>query len=150
LRWLLWLATFGLAALAGPATAVLGGAAFAQEFQVSVKVDKTTAEVGDPLTFTLTLAGDLASVDLSRLEFPPEFTVAGRSQSTNFAMRSGAVERSMVLAIVLVPQEPGTFQLGPFTLKHGKQEFETEPIEVTVKKAPLPPKLQPHGGRFTL
>ena len=143
---IIWLVTFGLTALCAVASL-----AFAQEFAVSAKVDKTTANVGEPITLTLTLSGDIAQLDLSKLSFPEEFAVIGRSQSTNFIFRGGATERSMSLNIVLVAQRDGTFQLGPFSISQGKQEFHTEPISVTIKKSVLPPSSPPpQGGRFTI
>ena len=141
-----WFVTFGLTALCAVASL-----AFAQEFAVSAKVDKTTANVGEPITLTLTLSGDIAQLDLSKLSFPEEFAVIGRSQSTNVIFRGGATERSMSLNIVLVAQRDGTFKLGPFSISQGKQEFHTEPISVTIKKSVLPPSSPPpQGGRFTI
>ena len=134
---------WGLFALAAPAAA-------AQDLNISAKADKTTVDVGEPITLMLTLSGDLEGLQLPTPVFPPEFAVAGQSQSTNFSMRAGAVERAMSLSFVLIPQKAGTFKLGPFTVAHQKHEIQTAPIEITVKKSALPPKLRPQGERFTL
>ena len=139
IRWVLWLVTFGIAALA-----------WAGDLSFSAKVDKTSVELGQPINLTIILSGDLTGVELPPLEFPEGFSIAARSQSTNFSIRSGAMERSMSLIYVLVPQRLGTFQLGPFRLQHGQQELKTEPIDITVKKAPVPSPSQPQGERFIL
>ncbi len=123
---------------------------FAQDLNVSAEVDKTTVNAGEPVTLTLTLSGDLTDLKLPPPTFPQEFSVGGQSQSTNFSMRAGAVERSMRLTFVLIPQREGKFTLGPFTVEHHKKEFQTAAIEITVKKGALPPKPQPQGERFTL
>ena len=139
LRRLAWLSVFGWAALA-----------WAQDLTFSAKVDKTAVDLLDPITLTITIGGDASGVEVPTPEFPEGFAVAGRSQSTNFAIHAGATERSTSLAYVLVPQRAGTFQLGPFSIKHRDREFKTQPIQITVKKPVLPPQLQPQGGRFTL
>jgi hypothetical protein len=140
LRWLAWLAAFGVAALA-----------VAEDLAFSAKVDKTVVDLGDPITLTLTLSGDISGVDLSTLKFPEEFSIASQSQSTSFSIRAGVAERSMALIYVLIPQRAGTVKLGPFSIKRGEKELQTEPIEITIHKAVLPPTQQaPQGGRYTL
>lgn len=126
--------------------------AWADELTISVEADKTTVELGDPVTLTITLRGDLSDVDLSQLQFPEGVSIAGRSQSTSFSIRAGTMERSMSLVYVLIPQHPGAFQLGPFTIEHRHKELKTEPIDMTVKKRTLPPsqRLRPPSERFTL
>ena len=116
----------------------------------SAKVDKTSVNVGDPLILTITLGGDISGVEIPVFEFPEGLTVASRSQSSNFSIRLGTVERSLTLAYVLIPQQGGTFQLGPFQITQKNQKFSTEPITVTVEKPAIPPRLGPEGGRFTL
>jgi len=138
-RWIAWLSAFGLTALA-----------WAQDLTFSAKVDKTTVEVGDPINLILTFNGDVSGVELPPPQIPEGFVVAGRSQSTNFSIRAGAMERSTSLTFVLIPQRAGTFQLGPFLIRRHKDEFKTEPIEVTVKKSVLPPQSQPQAERFTI
>lgn len=136
-----------------PILLALGLAApvWAQELAFSAGVDKTTVDAGSPVTLTLTLSGDIAGVELPQIELPEGFSVAAQSQSTNFSLRAGAAQRSVSLAYVLIPRETGTFRLGPFNITHQKKEFQTEPIEITVKKSALPPApLQPRGERFTL
>ena len=136
---------------AGVLVCGLATAAWAQDLTVSAKVDKTTVGLGEPITLVVTIGGDLTGLEAKPLELPEGFAVGARSQSTNFSIRSGIMERTMSLMYVLVPQRAGTFQLGPFTVVHQKKEFKTEPIEITVSKPALPPSLQqPQGGRFTL
>ena len=124
--------------------------ASAQDLAFSATVDKTTVDVGDPITLTITISGDLTDAQLTQPEFPDGFSVAARSQATNFSIRAGVMERSVSVHFVLVPQQPGTFQLGPFHLARRSQAFTTDPIQITVQKRPVPPNLQPQGGRFLL
>lgn len=149
-RWSARLALFALSVLACPRATFFGEGAWAQDFAISAKVDKTAVMLGEPVDLTLTLTGDLSGVEVPAFQFPEGFVVAGRSQSTNVTIRSGAMERSMSLLYRLVPQRTGTFQLGPFEVKRLKKAFKTEAIEVIVSKPALPPHSQPQGERFTL
>jgi len=122
----------------------------AQDFTCSANVDKTSVKVGDPLNLTITLGGDLTGIKSPAFEFPKEFVVAARSQETNFSMRGRAIERSVSLHYVLVPQQAGSYQLGPFTIEQHGKPIKTEPIPITVEKSVLPPHFQPQGDRITL
>ena len=143
--------------LAASAAAVLlfAGAACAaeppQDLSVSAKVDKTAVDAGTPINFALTITGDLAGAKVPAPEFPEGFEVAGRTQATNVSVQMGAIQRSTSLVYVLVPTRAGTFKLGPFTIEQRGRKFETQPIEITVKKSPLPPTLKPdQSGRYTI
>lgn len=128
----------------------MAAAAWAQDLKFSAQVDKTAADVGEPVTLTLTLAGDTADATLRPLNLPEGLVIAAQSQQSNFTIHAGAMERAVSLVYVLVPQKAGTFTLGPFIVEHRKKEFQTAPVEVTVKKSALPPTLKPQGERFTL
>jgi uncharacterized protein (DUF58 family) len=126
--------------------------AAAQDLRIDAQVDKTTVEVGQPVTLTISLSGDLSGVQLPPPQFPEGLIVAAQSQSTSIAFRAGVQERATGLVFVLVPQRDGTFTLGPFPVTHGKQMLETPVITLTVSKSALPPNLrrQLDGPRFTL
>lgn len=138
-RWLLAFLLWGAAS-----------AGWTQDVAFSSTVDKTAVQVGDPITLTITLSGDASGVELPPPEFPEGFVVTGQSHTTNVSFRSGVAERVVSLVYVLVPQQPGTFKVGPFRFTRRGQEVSTEPIEITVTKRPSPPTLKPQGGRFLL
>lgn len=128
---------------------IIGMAVFAhaQDVVFSASVDKTTVVLGNPIQLTLTLTGDIAGAQLPPPELPEGFAVVGRSQSTNFSIRDGSVEQSVSLVYVLIPQIAGTFDLGPFTVSHGRQQMKTSSISVTVKKASFRPRPELPGSR---
>jgi hypothetical protein len=133
---------------AGPDTATL---VFAQDLAFTAAVDKTTVNVGEPIKLTITLGGDLTGVQLPPLELPEGLAVAAQSQSTNFAVRGGAAERSMSLVYIIIPQQAGSFELGPFAVTHRRKKITTDPIKITVEKPAVPPSLKSAPGeRFTL
>ena len=133
------------------AAAILVGVAgaAAQEVSCSAHVDKTTAPVGSPITLTLSVTGDVEQAELKPVTVPDAFAVMAQSRSTNFSINAGAVERSTSISYVLVPRRIGTFQLGPFTVRHQGKSYETQPVEVTVI-APEQRRAKPEGPRYLL
>ena len=124
--------------------------AIAQDTSFSAAIDKTTVNAGEPVALTLTLSGDIGGIEVPVFEFPEGFTVASRSQSSSFSIRLGAVDRSLALVYLLIPQQAGTFQLGPFQITHKGQTFSTEPLAVTVEKPAPQHRPSSPGERFTL
>lgn len=130
--------------------AAVAAADAAGEFSFSAKIDKTSVEANTPLTLVLTLSGDITGVELPKIELPDGFAVGATSQATNFTMHQGVTQRSIGLTYVIVPQREGTFQLGPFVVRRGKDEYRSEPIDVTVTKAAPSIQPAPEGERFLL
>ena len=117
--------------------------------RISATVDRTTVDLGSQLTLTITLDGDVANVSLKPFEFPKALQVVAQSRSSNLSMGAGEVKRSVSLIYVLVPQEAGTFRLGPFQVVHQGKPVVTDSLDIVVKKPLLPPTLHEHQ-RYTL
>jgi len=135
------------------AIAVAAPAAPAEDLSCSAEVDTPTVSAGSPVTFTLTCRGRVESLDLPKLEFPPSFVIAATSEATTVSVRMGRVERAVVKKAVLVPQEPGEFEIGPFSIAFGDGAVDTEPVSVTVEDAPsqpAPSRPKFDGERFTI
>src|SRR3989338_7747301 len=66
--------------------------AVAQDTSFSAAIDKTTVNAGEPVALTLTLSGDIGGIEVPVFEFPEGFTVASRSQSSNFSIRLGTID----------------------------------------------------------
>ena len=121
----------------------------APSINISAKVDKTAVDLGNRLTLTITLDGDLTNVNMQDFKLPPGLQIVAQSRASNVSMGGGEVKRSVSLIYVLLAQEPGTFQLGPFQIIHQGKPVLTEPIEIVVKK-PLVPPTQKDTQRYTL
>ena len=144
-RWLLFILV-----LAAPASASAAPSApAASDLKFSAHVDRTDMEAGTQFALTLALEGQFQGAELQPIEFPKGFIALAQSQASNVSVRAGLVTKAMTLTYLLVAQEPGTFQLGPFQLIHNGRPVLTDPITVTIKKPVLPPGLQPQQ-RFTL
>ena len=130
-------------------TVAISAPAWAQNVRISAQVDKTTVDLGTQLTLTITVEGDVAEASLQPVQLPDIFQVVAQSRASNLSLEPGGIKRSVSLIYVLAPQEPGAFTLGPFTVVHHGKPLLTDPIEITVTKPVLPPRLQPHE-RFTI
>ncbi|MBI2884927.1 MAG: BatD family protein [Candidatus Omnitrophica bacterium] len=127
------------AALASAATA---GWAAPQPPQVAIAaaVDQARVNIGQPLTLTITVSGDLAGLKGGpEGELPQGFKLAASRRSTNVAIQGRVIQRSVSFISVLVPTAAGTFQLGPFRVVCQGRTISTDPIAIEVKKPILPP-----------
>lgn len=135
-------------------SAVLFGASllWAVELSFSASVDKTTIEVGQPIQLTITLSGEAIDGEVATPVLPDGFAVVGQSRSTNFSIQAGAIKRSVGLIYVVVPQRPGSFQLGPFEWHRKKEVMKTAPIQITVTGSEKPKQKLPPGpgARYTI
>lgn len=136
-----------LAALLAMATSVCA----ADEVSLAASLDRPQVDVGQPLTLTLALSGDLTAVKgLPKVEVPESFQVVAQSQSSNVSIRGRVVERSVSFYYVLVAREAGTFALGPFAVERKKgNPLTADSLEVVVRKPVVPPGSQP-SERFIL
>ena len=111
----------------------------ASTLTVSASVDKTKVTVGEQLTLTLTLGGDLSGAEMQAFVLPAALAVVAQSRSNSVRRFQGRTERSVSLVYLLVPRETGTFQLGPFHAVQGGKDYVTEPISIEAIRSPLPP-----------
>jgi len=119
------------------------------DLRIAAQVDRTTLDVGGRLTLTLIIEGNFSKGQLQPPEFPKAFQVIAQSRASNVSVQMGKVSRSVSLVYVLLAQEAGTFQLGPFTAIRQGQSTRTDPIDIVVNKPILPPQLK-ESPRYTL
>ena len=133
------------------ATLVLCAQVWAEEASLTASVDRLQTDLGQPVTLTLALSGDLTALTgVPKVALPDSFQIVAQSQSSNVSIRGGTVERSVNFYYVLLARDAGTFRLGPFEVqrKHGKP-LTTDPIQLVVRKPVVPPGSQP-AERFIL
>ena len=131
-----WVGIILWCGIAGPPTVHA-----ADDVHISAQVDHAKLTLGSQLTLTITLEGDFNKVQLAPVQFPKEVAVLSQSRASNVMVQAGAVTRSVSLIFLLMPQEAGTFKLGPFAVVQQDQSkrIETDPIDIVVKKPIVPP-----------
>ncbi len=124
-----------LAFLLAPAPA---GAA---ELQFSAAVDRTTVGLGEQFRLDLVVQGEgMVSVPRPALPAMPDFNVLGSSssQSTSISVVNGRMQKqaSVTFVYVLSAKRLGRLVIPPCTLTYEGREYASQPVEVTVVKAP--------------
>ena len=122
-----------------------GARAEAPALRFSASADQTAVDIGQQVSLTITLEGALDGVRVEPFTLPKELPVAAQQQSSSFSIRSGQAVRAITWVYLLVPQQAGSFQLGPFKVVQQGNTVSTDAINITVKKGVLPPTapLQP-------
>jgi tetratricopeptide (TPR) repeat protein len=128
-------------ALPSPAPADFTGAV--GEFTLTSKIVPTTAAPGEPITWTLELAGTGNWPDLGGLparDASRDFRVV-QPQAKRTTMEGTLFEATLTEDVVLIPTQPGTYRLGPvrwsyFDPKAGEyRTLTTETVTVTIAPA---------------
>ena len=131
-------ATLVVKPLPEPAPADFTGAV--GQFTLDSKIVPATAAVGEPITWTLTLAGTGNWPDLAGL--PPrsvskDFRIV-QPQAKRTNKDNALFEASLAEDIILVPTKPGAYTLGPVTLSYFDpktgtyQTLKTEPVTIRI------------------
>ena len=125
-----------------PLVATATSAVEAPEIVVSSRVDKMRLAEGEPLTFSVTIAGPIKTTPRVTLSSLEGFQVMSTGQSQQVNIRGGQMQLSITLQYLLAPTAPGKHTLGPVTVEHEGRRYQTSPIEVEVLPAgarPPPP-----------
>jgi hypothetical protein len=101
-----------------PGNAPAGFTGAVGDFKLTAKVVPEKANVGDPITWTLTLEGTGNWPEITGLpprEVSRDFQVVQpKAKKTN--SEGNLFEASLVEDVVLIPTKPGTYRIGPVTL----------------------------------
>jgi hypothetical protein len=125
------------------------------QFRLSARVDKATVPAGEPLTLSAEVAGtgDFQTVPPLKLPELPGFQRFEPSQKEEKPQWvKGQVTGRKTMEVVLVPQKPGSYVLGPLRLCYfdprlGQYRRATsQALRVTVTPGPAGPV--PAGGGF--
>lgn len=113
-----------------------GAALAAEELSIVAQVDKSQVQTGEPLLFSLTIAGSLKQAPKVRLNAFEGFQVLATGQSQQIQIENGRTRQSLTLTYTLAPLSPGKHTLGPVKVEYEGKVYETQPVEVTVAEPP--------------
>ena len=132
--------------LAAPFLAALLLASFAAgsragDIQFTASVDQTTVGLGEQFQLVLSVRGeDMLSVPQPSLPAMPAIDVLGRSssQSTNISFIGGQMKKEATVSFIyaLAAKQLGKVTIPAATLSYQGRTYSTQPIELTVEKAP--------------
>lgn len=130
---------------------LIASGAVAAEINFTASVDQSTVGLGDQLTLNLTVSGeDIASVPAPEMPAMPDFNVLGNSssQSTNIQIINGQMKKQATVnfTYVLSAKKLGKVLIPACKIRHGGQEYQSQPIEVqVVKVSPARAQAQQRG-----
>lgn len=124
------------------------------QFSVSSVIDKTTLKANEALTikYKISGTGNLQLLDISNIQFPPDFEVYDPKVSRNIQVKNNAVTGSVTFEYVLIPRSGGVYGINPVSLSYfdpGKKEYvklRTSNYEITVEKGDEPSDAVMYSG----
>ncbi len=133
--------TIQVKSLPTPAPAGFQGAV--GEYTLSAEVDKASAKVGQPLTFSLTVAGRGNIKSIPDIRLPPltNFRTFDANAATNIEKKEYRVQGSKVFKTVLIPTASGNVSIPPVRFVYFSPEAQayktlhSKAVEVRVQPA---------------
>lgn len=121
--------------------------AFSEELKVGAQVDKTEVPTGEPITYSIIIAGPVKAAPKIQITAFEGFEVLSTGQSQQIQMQGSEIRSALVLTYTLAPTTPGTQLLGPVKIQYQGHEYQTQPIEIKVvpgaAQKELPPRSRP-------
>ncbi len=115
---------------------------YAQGLNFTASVDKNRLEIGDQLTLTLVVTGNVQKIPEPKVKNVGDFAQYASGRSQNITFVNGAVTATTQLNFVLVAKKVGTFKIGPAELEIGGNLLQTVPMTITVLPSGSVPKQQ--------
>lgn len=111
-------------------------------FNLESSVDKTKLAVNDALSLKITIKGkgNLELIDPMLITFPPDFEVYDPKITNNINASKRGVMGSRTFEYLIVPRNPGEFEIDPISFKYfdpSKENYiieETPAYKITVEK----------------
>jgi hypothetical protein len=85
-------------------------------FTLSSELDKTELKTNEPLNLKITVTGkgNLELIDALPVSFPPDFETYDPKIINNISKNAGGLSGSRTFEYLLIPRNPGEFQIKPF------------------------------------
>ncbi|MGB2768750.1 MAG: BatD family protein, partial [Candidatus Zixiibacteriota bacterium] len=104
----------------------------AQNISFDASVDRTEVSVGEQITLTVSVSGDVKAIPQPELPSLDEFNVYSAGRSQNFTYVNGRLSASVTFNYVLVPRKAGKLTIGPARIKLDGKTYQTAPIQIAV------------------
>lgn len=97
------------------------------KLNMDMSLDKTETETGSPITVKVKLSGqgNMRKISEPQLEFPPDFEVYDPNVKESSSRNGGILGGSRTYEYLVIPANPGTFEIPPLTTSYFDPESET-------------------------
>ncbi|MFH1782857.1 MAG: BatD family protein [Candidatus Omnitrophota bacterium] len=120
---------------------VITMACYAQDISIEASVNKNEIALDEEIILTIVINGSITNIPEPELSNMASFGYYSGGRSQNISIINGKISSSVSFNYVLVPNDEGSFQIGPFTIDYKGNSYSTNSIEVRVKprnaKAPV-------------
>lgn len=106
----------------------------AQEITFQARVDRNEISTGEPVKLTIELNNASASGGIPTPDLGGLVVLQGPMESNSFSSINGRMTRSSSRTWYVTSPQPGTYTIGPSTVRIGNGKLETDPITIKVVK----------------
>ena len=99
---------------------------------VTASVRRTTVSVNETFALTISVEGARSASAPDMTTVSEHFSVRSSGSSTNMSMINGRITQSKSFTYVLLPQDIGTFTLGPVRVELGNAEYLSNTIDINI------------------
>ena len=108
---------------------------YANKIEMASSVNRTTLALNETLQLTVSVKGDSGNLPYFSVPTLQDFNIYGTSQSKSMSIINGKVSNSVNYIYTLSPKKIGEYVIPSFKIKYDGQEYQTDPITITVSKA---------------
>lgn len=112
---------------------ILAPSAPAAAIAITATADKTEATLDDYIVLQVAVEGTREEPSLPEMS---AFNVQSRGTSSQMTIVNGKISSKLEYTYILYPQKPGSFRIGPFTLRDGSRTVSSNQITLTISQAP--------------
>lgn len=113
------------------------GSTRAADISVTLKLDRTTAGLGDTITMVVSLSGSQKTDREPVIKGLKDFEVVRGSTSRRMEIINGKVTSGIDYHYLIQPLRPGAFQIGPAEIKSGGRLYKSEPVTLSINRGAL-------------
>ena len=114
---------------------ITGFTAHAQEFSFKASVDRNEITTGEPVRLTLALVYGASASDLTTPDLKGLTVLQGPMESNNVVNINGRMSRSYSRTWYVTATQPGTYVIGPSSVRVGDRTLQTEAITINVSSS---------------
>ncbi|MDD4953686.1 MAG: BatD family protein [Candidatus Omnitrophica bacterium] len=110
---------------------------------IKAEVDKTDLSTDQTLTYKLIISSSGQEQVIPKAPDFKGFQVVSSARSSQVSFEKNQIKKSATYLFVLSPEKAGDYQIGPATVKIGKDNYTTQTIDIKVKEGTRPPVQEP-------
>jgi len=104
----------------------------AEDITISADADRQEVTLDEQVTLTITVSGNASNIPNPDIPELKGFTAYSSGRSQNLSIINGQVSSSVTFTYILVPNNVGEYNLGPFSIDYKGKNYSAGPINIKV------------------